>query len=29
MIDNELKRQFPRLSNLTVQSLTDIWDTQT
>ncbi len=29
MIGNEIKSQFPRLSNLTVQSLSDIWDTQT
>lgn len=29
MLENELKRQFPRLTNLTVQSLTDIWQRQT
>jgi len=29
MLDSELKRQFPRLTNLTVQSLNDIWNTQT
>jgi len=29
MLENELKRQFPRLTNLTVQSLTDIWLRQT
>ena len=28
-LENELKRQFPRLTNLTVQSLTDIWQRQT
>lgn len=29
MLESELKRQFPRLTNLTVQSLTDIWLRQT
>jgi hypothetical protein len=29
MIDAELKRQFPRLTNLQVRPLTDIWEEQT
>jgi|GEM_PF-1096998 len=29
MLDEAIKRQFPRLSNLTVQSLNDIWNRQT
>ena len=29
MLESEVKRQYPRLTNLTVQSLTDIWQRQT
>jgi ABC-type antimicrobial peptide transport system permease subunit len=29
MLKNELKRQFPRLSNFTVQTVNDVWDQQT
>jgi len=29
MIEDELKRQFPRLGNLQVSSIAEIWDTQT
>jgi predicted permease len=29
MIDTELKRQFPRLTNLQVKGLTDVWQEQT
>jgi predicted permease len=29
MLSNEIKRQFPRLTNVTVQSLSDIWQRQT
>jgi len=29
MIESELKRQFPRLGNLQVSSISEIWDTQT
>lgn len=29
MLESELKRQFPRLTNLNIQSLTEIWQRQT
>ena len=29
MLESELKRQFPRLTNLSIQSLADIWQRQT